>query len=149
MHFSVTVGSLLDFIFAGILDRFPSLKLFYAESQAGWMPFVLEQADWLYERREGMSFGSSLPRKPSEYVADRVFTSVYNDGVALRNRREIGLDQICFETDFPHSVATYPDSLEIALKLCAQADMTPDEIDKLLRRNAIRAFSLERVGIRA
>src|SRR5262249_54551911 len=30
MHFSVTTGSLMDFIFAGILDRFPALRLFYA-----------------------------------------------------------------------------------------------------------------------
>jgi predicted TIM-barrel fold metal-dependent hydrolase len=147
LHFSVTVGSLFDFIFAGILDRFPNLKLFFAESQAGWMPFALEQADWMYERREGMTYGSSLPRKPSEYLIDRVYTSVYNDGVALRNRKEIGLDQICFETDFPHSVATYPNSLDIALKLCAEADMKPDEIHKLLRLNAIKAFSLDRVGI--
>ncbi len=146
-HFSVSAGSLLDFIFSGVLDRFPRLKLFFAESQAGWMAFVLEQADWLYQRREGMEVGSSLPKKPSEYFHDRIFTSVYNDVVALRNRDAIGMSQICFETDYPHSVTSYPTSTAVASQLIEAAQLSPDDVYKFLRGNAIAGFGLQRVGI--
>ena len=38
-------GSLCDWVFSGTLARFPELKIAYAESQVGWMPFQLERMD--------------------------------------------------------------------------------------------------------
>jgi predicted TIM-barrel fold metal-dependent hydrolase len=146
-HFSVTAGSVLDFIFSGTLDRIPGLKMFYAESQAGWMPYVFEQADWLWKRREGLTLGSPIPSPPSSYLANRIYTSIYSDGVCLRSRDEIGLEQICWETDYPHSVASYPDSAAIAAKYCGEAGLSNLEIRKVMRDNAIRAFGLDRVGL--
>jgi predicted TIM-barrel fold metal-dependent hydrolase len=46
-------GSLLDYIFSGTLQRFPRLVLAYSEGQVGWMPFLLERADKLWEQRGG------------------------------------------------------------------------------------------------
>jgi predicted TIM-barrel fold metal-dependent hydrolase len=147
-HFAVTAGSLLDFIFSGTLDRIPDLKLFFAESQAGWMPYVLEQADWLAQAREGSSLGASLRRRPSEYVPDRVYTSIYKDLAALRNIDQIGVGQVCFETDYPHSVMLYPNSTQIAHEQLAAAGLSDVDQYRVLRGNAIKAFGLERVGIR-
>jgi predicted TIM-barrel fold metal-dependent hydrolase len=146
-HFSVTMGSLLDFVFSGTLDRIPGLKLFFAESQAGWIPYVLEQADWLWRRREGSSLGADLPAPPSSYVPDRVFTSIYNDNFAMANRDKIGARQMCFEADFPHSVTSYPESRARALQHCRDANMSDAEIYDFMRGNAIRGFGLDRVGI--
>lgn len=147
LHSSVTAGSMFDFVFSGVLDRFPELRLFYAESQAGWMPYVLEQADWLWHKREGLKVGSDLPRPPSAYIKERVWTSIFNDTVALRNRDILGMSQICFETDYPHSVTTFPNTQEVATKFCADAGLTDAERYALLRGNAIKALGLERIGI--
>ncbi|HVX22349.1 MAG TPA: amidohydrolase family protein [Acidimicrobiales bacterium] len=148
-HFSVTMGSLLDFVFSGTLDRVPGLKLFYAESQAGWLPYVLEQADWLWDRREGSSLGSELPAPPSTYIDGRVFTSVYNDNFAMANRGRIGASQMCFECDFPHSVTSFPNSRDLALQHCRDAGMSEAEIHAFLRGNAITGFGLDRLGLAA
>jgi predicted TIM-barrel fold metal-dependent hydrolase len=142
-----TASSLMDFIFSGILDRVPRLKIFYAESQAGWMPFLLEQADILWEQREGMSVGSEIPRPPSSYLQDRVYTSVFNDAFALKSRDAVGFSQMCYEVDYPHGVSTFPNTLAIATKLCADAGMSEQQTYQLMRGNAIRGFNLERVGI--
>jgi predicted TIM-barrel fold metal-dependent hydrolase len=147
MHFSVTTGSLMDFIFAGILDRIPTLKLFYAESQAGWLPFVLEQADSLWALREGSSLSVDLPRPPSSYFRDHVFTSIFHDDTALRNRDVIGIGQMSFETDYPHSVTTFPQSQNNAIAACRKLGLTDDETYAIMRGTAIRAFGLERLGI--
>lgn len=146
-HFSVTAGSLLDFIFSGTLERIPDLKLFFAESQAGWVPYVLEQADWLAQQREGSSMGSTLKRPPSEYIPDRVYTSIYKDVVALKNIDAIGIGQVCFETDFPHSVMLYPNTKEVAQQQMVAAGLSDADQYRILRGNAIKAFGLDRVGI--
>lgn len=146
-HFSVSAGSLLDFIFSGTLDRVPGLKLFFAESQAGWLPFVLEQADALWALREGSSMSVELPQAPTSYLVDRVYTSIFHDDVAIRNRDAIGVRQMCFETDYPHSVTTWPDSHKGAMESCRRLGLDDSEIYELMRGSAIRAFSLGRVGI--
>ena len=146
-HFSVTAGSLLDFIFSGTLERIPELKLFFAESQAGWMPHVLEQADWLSKKRDGSTLGTNLSRLPSEYIADRIYTSFYNDLAALRNLDAIGAGQLCVETDYPHSVTLFPNSVSIIEEQLEVAGVSADDKYRIRRGNAIKAFGLGRVGI--
>jgi predicted TIM-barrel fold metal-dependent hydrolase len=73
---------------------------------------------------------------------------VFDDEVGLRNRDLIGMDQICFETDYPHADSTFPHSKKVATDIVTQAGMDEEETWKFLRGNAIRCFKLdERYGI--
>jgi predicted TIM-barrel fold metal-dependent hydrolase len=139
-------GSLCDWVFSGTLQRFPTLKIAYAESQVGWMPFQLERMDAVWrEGRAGIEGGIA----PSEQVRDRVFGCVFDDLYGLKNRHEVGLSQILFETDYPHSDGTYPHSRKIARELFAAAGMDAAECHAVLRGNAIAAYDLHRFGITA
>ena len=69
-------GSLCDWVFSGTLARFSRLKLAYAESQVGWMPFQLERMDSVW--RDGVG-GVELPVAPSEQVKGRVFGCMFDD----------------------------------------------------------------------
>jgi predicted TIM-barrel fold metal-dependent hydrolase len=147
LTFSNAMGSMLDYIFSGTLERFPTLKLAYSEGQVGWMPYVIERADKLWAERSDNSFGTSLPNPPSSYIPDRIFGCIFDDETGLRNRDVIGIDQICFETDYPHADSTFPRSKEVATEICTKAGLDDEEIYKFIRGNAIRAFGLERYGI--
>jgi predicted TIM-barrel fold metal-dependent hydrolase len=147
LTFSNAMGSMLDFIFSGTLERFPQLVIAYSEGQVGWMPYVLERADKLWAERSDNSFGTSLPHPPTSYIPGRIYGCIFDDETGLRNRDVIGMDQICFETDYPHADSTFPRSKEVATEICAQAGLDETETYKLLRGNAIRAFGLERHGI--
>jgi predicted TIM-barrel fold metal-dependent hydrolase len=146
LTFSNAMGSMLDFIFSGTLERFPTLRIAYSEGQVGWMPYVLERADKLWAERSDNSFGTSLPHKPSHYV-ERIYGCIFDDETGLRNRDAVGMDQICFETDYPHADSTFPHSKKVVEDICTQAGLDADERYKLLRGNAITAFGLERFGI--
>jgi predicted TIM-barrel fold metal-dependent hydrolase len=147
LTFQNAMGSMLDWIFSGTLDRFPTLTIAFAEGQVGWMPYILERADKLWAERSDNSFGTSLPRPPSSYVAGRIYGCIFDDSTGLRNRDVIGIDQICFETDFPHADSTFPHSREVLAKIGAEAGLSAEEMYKFARGNAIRAFGLERFGI--
>lgn len=149
LTFQNAQGSMLDYIFSGTLERFKKLKIAYSEGQVGWMPYVLERADKLWEERSANSFGSDLPNPPSSYVAGRIYGCIFDDETGLRNRDQVGMSQICFETDYPHADSTFPHTKEVLIKICADAGLNDDEIYKLVRGNAIEAFSLQRYGITA
>ena len=51
------------------------------------------------------------------------------------------MNNICFETDYPHSDSTRPHSREIAMKL--MGDLPPDVFSKLVRGNAIDLLGLD------
>ncbi|TDD38391.1 amidohydrolase [Actinomadura sp. KC06] len=149
LTFQNAMGSMLDFVFSGTLARFPGLTLAYSEGQVGWMPYVMERADKLWHERSDNSFGTDLPEPPTSYIRGRVYGCIFDDETGLANRDVIGMDQICFETDYPHADSTYPDSAGVAARICDKAGLDDAEIYKLLRGNAIRAFGLERYGIAA
>jgi predicted TIM-barrel fold metal-dependent hydrolase len=147
LTFQNAMGSMLDWIFSGTLERFGRLKIAYSEGQVGWMPYVLERADKLWHERGDNSFGTSLPNPPTSYLPDRVFGCIFDDETGLANRHVIGMGQICFETDYPHADSTFPRSKEVAAEICSKAGLDDDERYQLLRGNAIRAFGLQRFGI--
>jgi predicted TIM-barrel fold metal-dependent hydrolase len=137
-------GSLCDWVFSGTLSRFHEIKITYAESQVGWMPFQLERMDSVW--RDGVG-GIELPTAPSEQVRGRVFGCVFDDLVGLRYRDDVGLDSILFETDYPHSDGTFPHSRKVAHDLFSAAGMDADACQAVLRDNAINAYGLHRFGV--
>jgi predicted TIM-barrel fold metal-dependent hydrolase len=149
LTFQNAMGSLCDYIFSGILERFPTLTISYSEGQVGWMPYILERADKLWEERAANSFGSSLKSAPSSFIAGRVYGCIFDDLTGLQNRDAIGLDQICFETDYPHADSTFPKTRETFVRICEEADLDDGEAYKLARGNAIQGFGLKRYGLSA
>lgn len=137
-------GSLADWIFSETLTRFPTLKIAFAESQAGWVPFQRERMDAVWKDGVG---GVECPTAPSEQMKGRVWSCIFDDLAGLKQRDEIGIEMIVFETDYPHSDGTFPHSRKIAHELFAQAGMNAEECRMVLRTNAITAYGLERFGI--
>ncbi len=139
-------GSVCDWVFSRTLERFPTIKLAYAESQAGWMPFLFERMDGVWHEGVG---GVDLPQPPSSYAKGRIYGCIFDDEHALRSRDEIGLDRLLFESDYPHANGTWPNTRAVAHRLCEAAGMSAEECALLLRRNAIDCYGLERWGIAA
>ena len=137
-------ASLADWVFSQTLTRFPTIKISYAESQAGWVPFQLERMDSVW--RDGVG-GVEFPEAPSQQVKGRVWSCIFDDLTGLKNRDEIGIDMIVFETDYPHSDGTFPESRKVARDLFEKAGMNAEECWKVLRGNAIACYGLERFGI--
>lgn len=145
--FANAMGSMCDYILSGIFVRFPKLRIAYAEGQVGWMPYVVERMDKIWEERGDASFGIDLPNPPSSYIPNHIWGCIFDDEIGLKNRDIIGMNQICFEVDFPHADTTFPNTLKVATKICEEAGLSEDEIYRLMRGNAIDCFGLERFGI--
>ena len=56
---------------------------------------------------------------------------------------DIGVDNVLFETDYPHGDSTWPDCLEVARRQTTAAGLADDVIEKIIRGNARRLFGLD------
>jgi predicted TIM-barrel fold metal-dependent hydrolase len=138
-------GSVCDWVYSRTLERFPGLKLAYAESQVGWMPFQYERMDGVWH--EMSHDEQDLPQPPSTYARGRVFGCIFDDLHGLRCRDEVGMEQILFECDFPHTNGSFPHSRRRAWELSTKAGLDAHEVYQLVRGNAIEVYGLRRFGI--
>ncbi len=110
LAFNNSMASLADYLFSGKLIQFPKLKLAYSEGQIGWIPYALERADTVWEHHDAWQHSKELiPEPPSTYYYGRIFGCFTADRVGLANLDLVGRDNICFETDYPHTDTTWPE----------------------------------------
>jgi predicted TIM-barrel fold metal-dependent hydrolase len=101
---------------SGVFDRNPSLRLHFAEAGAGWLAYWLEQIDDRADRHRFWA-NVTLKQAPSQYVRDHVTFSFQEDHVGVATRHMIGVNNICWASDFPHSVSDWPWSREVRARL--------------------------------
>ncbi len=143
LAFNNSMASLADWLFSGKLIEYPRLKLAYSEGQIGWIPYVLERADTVWEHHDSWQHSKErIPDPPSTYYYGRVFGCFTADRHGLASLAEVGEDNICFETDYPHTDTTWPDSRAYVEALVQGMD--PKVAYKILRGNAIRMLELDR-----
>jgi predicted TIM-barrel fold metal-dependent hydrolase len=142
LSFGNAMASLTDFLFSGVLVRFPDLKLAYSEGQIGWIPYILERADdvWLEHRAWG-GVRDIVPEPPSTYYYRQVFGCFFRDRHGIESLKTVGVDNTTFETDYPHTDSTWPHTKKVAQEL--MAGLSDNVVHKLVRGNAIRMLELD------
>jgi len=144
LSFNNAIISMTDWLFSGVLARFPTLRLAYSEGQIGWIPYILERADDVWEQhRAWAGVSGTVLEKPSTYYARQIFGCFFRDRHGLASLGDIGIDTVTFETDYPHVDSTWPDTKRVAQEL--MSGLTDDEVYKICRGNAIRMLALDRV----
>jgi predicted TIM-barrel fold metal-dependent hydrolase len=142
LSFGNAMSSMSDFLFSGVLVRFPTLKLAYSEGQIGWIPYILERADDVWEEHRAWGGVRDLvPEKPSTYYYRQIFGCFFRDRHGIDSLDVVGVDNTTFETDYPHTDSTWPHTKDVALEL--MGDLPDDVVAKLVRGNAIRMLDLD------
>lgn len=137
--------NVVQLIVAGVFERFPGLKIYWAENQVGWIPIYLEQMDHTYELHRYWAdslFGvKPLSRMPSEYARANNYWGFFNDPIGIRLRHAVGADRIMWGGDFPHAESPWPNSRPLLEQ--QMADVPEDEKHAMLAGNAVEFFRLD------
>lgn len=128
-----------NLLFSGILERHPRLNWMLGETGMGWLAFVLESCDHEWERRQLWRDG--FETRPSEIFRRQIYADFWFERAGIQLREVIGLDNIMWESDYPHVTATYPDSQAWVQRVLA--DVPADQQEKMKWKNAARLFRLE------
>ncbi len=132
-------------VISGLFDRFPTLQIYWAENNVGWLPYYYEQIDHEYEvnrfwaeRYLGLK---PLKYRPSEYLREHAYWGFFEDRAGIKQRYEVGIDRMLWSTDFPHLVTRWPHSREY---FEIQTEGVPEDEKYLLAAgNAVRFFGLD------
>jgi predicted TIM-barrel fold metal-dependent hydrolase len=125
-------------IIGNVFRDFPNLKVVCVETGVGWMAHLVSWMDVLVKQHPSMYRG--LAELPSETFHRHIFGSFLWDTIGVFNRATIGVDNMMWCNDFPHSYGPWPHSIDQIDK-----DMgSLDELDrhKILAGNAVRVFGL-------
>lgn len=129
-----------DFIFGGILDRFPRLKICCSEFEVSWVPGFMARLDQIEVIAPRLNV-PKLEMKASEYMRSRVWHGFIDDTAAAHAIPYIGADQIMWGSDFPHTRSM---GLEVHSELGRLLETLPEkDRAKVASTNAAKFFSLE------
>jgi predicted TIM-barrel fold metal-dependent hydrolase len=130
---------ILEFLWSGVFDRFPSLKLGFIEVDCGWVGYLKEQLDNRYNRMAAAN-RLEMGGPPSTYIDRHCFFTYITDTFGIDNRHAIGLENILWSSDYPHVGADWPNSWRT---IDASFSGVPKaERELILWRNAARLYQL-------
>lgn len=130
---------LFHMISSGVFERFPTLKLIGTEVQLGWVPYYLENFDESVLRNRDEW---TLPMLPSEYFRRNVTVVYIVDEMGVATRYDIGVGNILWGPDFPHSASNWPVDTELGREILERVGATPGEIDRIMWKNAADIYKL-------
>jgi len=129
-----------DWLHLEALKRYPDLKVALSEGSIGWVPYLLERADTIYEDHiwTNVDFGD---KTPTEMFREHFLCCFITDKFGLRNYSDVGEDIIAYECDYPHSDCRWPNS---AQKLWEEIKALPEPvINKITHENVFREYNFD------
>jgi len=98
-----------DMIFAGVFERHPRLTLAIVEFELAWAPNVLSSMDYTYRERHGEAiYRFKNGMLSSNFFRRNVVLSFQEDAIGIRLRDVIGVDNMMWGSDYPHSSRRFP-----------------------------------------
>jgi predicted TIM-barrel fold metal-dependent hydrolase len=132
-----------DLLMSGVLARYPKIKFVSVESGIGWIPFALEAMDYQFQGNSVAEEHPEFDRLPSEYFARNVYACYWFEQTAPRRLIDkIGVDNVLFETDFPHPTSLYGEEVHARIK-GGLADCEESVRRKILWDNAQKLYKVE------
>jgi len=130
-HFSVSPMALAktvpEFVFGGVLERHPRLRVTFGECRLGWLPFLFYWMDRQVDpkaRRDPDPY-VKLTMLPSEYVKRQMTFSFEDDAIGVHMLDEpwanIG-DVAVWGGDYPHGQGVFPNTDAVIDQLFAGKD---------------------------
>jgi predicted TIM-barrel fold metal-dependent hydrolase len=134
--------AMVDLIVSGTFRRFPDLKVAMSEGGIGWIPLLLDRLDFNLKNQQWSDFG--LDGMTGTEVFRKNFLGCFiRDPSALRLWDRIGIDNIAWECDYPHSDSSWPNSPEELHAESVGAGLSDAQIERITWENACRFFRFD------
>ncbi len=129
-----------EWLWSGVPLRFPDLKVAMSEGGIGWVPMLMDRADYVLGHSASGTESTAWPSDllPSEVLRRNFWFCSIDDPSAVAQRHVIGIDHIMVESDYPHADSSWPDTQRV---LADTWGALPDgELRAVAGANASRLF---------
>lgn len=129
-----------DLLFSPVFHRHPRLKVMLSEGGIGWVPYLLERCDYTWSRhRWYQNIDKDVP--PSELFRRHMFACFIDDDTGIDLRHRIGISNITWECDYPHSDSNWPNSRKRATEMLK--GVPDEEVHQIVELNARRILRFD------
>jgi len=130
------------FIWGGVFDRHPRLKLVFAEALSHWVPQELMRLDEMYDMWNSRRLRERITKRPSDYWRDHcAITATFISRGEVEMRHAIGVDNVLWGSDFPHPEGTWPETPTCLRH--AFHGVPEDETSRILGTNALAFYGFD------
>jgi predicted TIM-barrel fold metal-dependent hydrolase len=134
--------SVSDIIYAGVLERYPRLKVAAVEFELAWVPYFLRMLDYVYiERQQQATYRFKDQMLPSDFFHRQIAVSFQEDELGIQWRHLIGVDQLMWGSDYPHAESTWPQSQDILERILT--GVPEGEKAQIAGANAARLYGFD------
>jgi hypothetical protein len=139
---TMSIYTLGELLWAEFWQRFPDLRFALIEGDIGWIPYFLQRAEHTL-RRHNPWMGHALPQglEPTELFRERIVCCFIDDPVGIALLDRFNVDNVCWESDYPHSDSTWPNAPERLAELLVGVDA--ESVAKITHRNTMRLFRFD------
>lgn len=128
-----------NWVFNGIGERFPGLKVIWIESGLAWVPFMMQRLDHEYLMRQ--SDAPLLTKMPSDYMRDMFYTSqpleITDAGLLESTFRAIDAEHtLLYSSDWPHW------DFDVPGRIMGIPFLSEDAKRRILGENSRKLFNL-------
>ena len=110
-----------------------------AESGIGWIPWFLGRMESVFDRHRHY-LHSKVERRPTEAFHQHMYTTFQEDRAGLRLRDIVGVENMMWASDYPHTDTTWPDSQSVIKR--DFGDLGDDEARAITCDNCVSLYSL-------
>ncbi|MFM8861557.1 MAG: amidohydrolase family protein [Acidimicrobiia bacterium] len=135
MFGQLSLAAAADWLWSGYAVRYPNLKITMSEGGIGWVAMLLDRLDNIIDRS---GYGLGWDERPADVLKRNFWFCTIDDPSTIITRHRIGVENIMFETDYPHGDGTWPDTQKVVEEV--YGELPTDELRAILCENAARVF---------
>ncbi len=137
---AASIFTLGEMLWCDAFGRFPDLRISLTEGDVGWIPYFVWRAEHVHRRHHGWTLHEFPPGTtgPGDVFRKHFICCFISDPIGVELLAHLNTDNLCWESDYPHSDGSWPNSPEIVMDVMGGLDDAM--INKITHENAMRHF---------
>lgn len=138
-----SIMTMVDLIWCDAFSRFPDLRFSLTEGDVGWIPYFLWRAEHVGRRHHAWT-GHTFPEGvggPADVFRRNILCCFISDPIGVANLSHFNVDNVCWESDYPHSDGVWPDGPETLSRILG--GLRDDVVERITHRNAMRHYRFD------
>jgi len=140
-----TFVQLTDMMFAGVFDRFPTLKFAFLEAGCSWIPFMMDRMDYEYDSMHGIRSRKEMKKRPSDYFREGVsiWVSLELGEQSVKYVVDyVGSERLLYASDYPHE-PSYEDLTTDLPEFLENAPISAEAKANIVYNNVKKFYSID------
>ncbi|MEE3330886.1 MAG: amidohydrolase family protein [Myxococcota bacterium] len=131
----LSLGACAEWVWSEYPLKHPTLKIAMSEGGIGWVAMLLDRLDNIVDRS---GYGLGWTERPADVLRRNFWFCTIDDPSTIDTRHAIGIENILFETDYPHGDSTWPTSQSVIEE--AWGHIPANEIRMMCSENAAKLY---------